>query len=196
MDNTLRTRPGFVYHIPDPAHPNSLLHGYVGVSLNVRHRFKGHVRGPGRLADILKKTPVPFEDVKILFMGPMDECYTKENALRPTPFIGWNESPGGKGPNYTYSINKLKKIRSENQSQRMKDAKIKKRQAISFKRNYYADETSQKLRVQRAKEHMANPEKRQVCLAALHQKKKCPYCDHTNNAPNLARHIKKQHAEK
>lgn len=45
----------------------------------------------------------------------------------------------------------------------------------------------------KAKEHMADPEKKQKCISAMHKKKKCPHCDFESNAGNVASHIKRSH---
>lgn len=188
---------GLVYHIPDPNDKNTNS-GYIGVvkeTKGIYRRFREHSSDKNRMmSHHIRENNVIFDDVKILFEGDIKECYEYEAKLRPSQNIGWNLASGGGGPYYS-SIEDLSSFRSALQSERMKDEKIKKRQSESFKENYYSNEESQTLRKIRAKEHMANFEKREKCLSAIHKKKICPHCEYENNAGNVAIHIKKHHKE-
>lgn len=190
---------GFVYHIMDPSHLNSLDHGHIGVTnidKGVRRRFMGHKNSSRHMRKIIIENNVDFDKhVRILCHADILYCYQLEKALRPNQKMGWNIASGGGGYNYKSSIDNLSEFRSKWQSDRMKDENLKKRQGDSFKENYYSSEESQRLRKQRSKEHMADPIKKEKCLNAIHKKKKCPHCEYENNAGNVAIHIKKHHKE-
>lgn len=72
------------------------LDGYIGVTNNVKRRWKEH---------ILKKHCVHFGNAitkyqddlvwEIIFIGPKEGCYQLEEYFRPTPGIGWNIAQGG-----------------------------------------------------------------------------------------------------
>lgn len=190
---------GYVYHIMDPNNMFSLDHGYVGVtneSKGVRRRFMGHKNSSRHMRNIIRENNIDYDThVRILCKADLKYCYELENKLRPREKIGWNIAAGGIGYNYKSSVKNLSEFRSNFQSERMKDEKLKRQQGESFKENYYASEESQKLRKKRAKEHMADPIKKEKCLSVIHKKKKCPYCQYENNAGNIAIHIKKYHKE-
>ena len=80
-------------------------------------------------------------------------------------------------------------------NQGMKDESLKKRQGEKFKENYYNNPNAIELRKLRAREHMADPEKKKACLLGLHKKIKCPHCDFESNAGNVKQHIKRLHNE-
>lgn len=185
---------GYVYHIKDPNNPN-LEHGYIGVvkeSKGIDKRFREHSLAKNRMSSHIRENSISLNDVDILFFGDIIECYEKEKALRPNQNMGWNLAKGGGGPYYS-EIEDLSKHRSEIQSQRMKDENLKKQQSKSFKRNYYSNAESQKLRSLRAKESMSNQDTKEKALKGLHSKHKCPYCDLETNKGNLTRHIKAKH---
>lgn len=187
---------GYVYHIPKPGFENDLNEGYIGVTnaeKGVLTRFREHSKKKSYMRPHIRENKIKAEDVKIIFSGTMDDCYAKEKVLRPKENIGWNVASGGKGYNYRRKTDDLKKFRSEFQTKRMQDAELKKKQSDSFKATYYADQQAIELRQKRAREHMADPEKRAKCLTAMHKKKKCPHCDYENNGGNLAIHIRKKH---
>ena len=186
---------GFIYHIKDPNSPD-LNHGYIGVvkeSKGVAKRFREHCLDKNRImSHNIRENNIKLDDIEILFFGDIMECYKKEEELRPTQNMGWNLAKGGGGPYYS-EIEDLNRYRSEIQTQRMQNEDLKKQQGESFKKNYYSNQDSQMLRSKRAKEHMANPEKKKRALAGLHSKHKCPYCEFESNKGNLTKHIKAKH---
>jgi len=188
-----------VYHIINPEYPNSLEHGYIGVTNSkrgVRRRFVGHKNSSRHMHTIIRINKINFDDhVKILCYADMLYCYELEHKLRPYENIGWNLAAGGVGYNWDESASAVSKFRSMFQSERMKDEELKKKQGESFKENYYSDEESQQLRKKRSIEHMADPIKKQKCLNAIHKMKKCPHCEFENNVGNVALHIKRKHKE-
>jgi len=188
---------GYVYHIQNPENPD-ISDGYVGVvkeAKGIHKRFRLHSNSKSHMRSKIAKFNVKFEDhVKEIFYGPIKECYTLENKLRPAQRMGWNVAVGGGGPYYGLN-EKLSEVRSINQSRRMQDSELKLRQSKTFKEKYYSDITSQELRSQRAKEHMANPDKKEICLSGMHKKIKCTFCDYTSNSGNVKQHIKRKHSE-
>jgi hypothetical protein len=188
---------GYVYHIQDPENVGSNEHGYIGVTVEHRgvyERFKEHKRGPRHMRSLIKKNNVDYEKhVRTLFYGPLSECYQLEAQLRPHQKMGWNIASGGKGYNYKSDIEDLSLFRSKMQKERMANNELRSIQGKTFKEKYYNDPEMQKLRSQRAREHMNIPGKREVCLNAMHKKIKCPHCDFENNAGNVAIHIRKKH---
>ena len=186
---------GYVYHIKNPNNL-SLDEGYIGVvksTKGVFKRFREHSLAKDRIMHYhIESNNIKYEDVEILFEGDIHECYKLEKELRPLQNMGWNLASGGGGPYYS-NIEDLNEFRSKHQTERMKDENLRKKQAQTFKENYYSNKESQILRSSRAKEHMSNPEKKQKCLAGLHKKHKCPYCDFESNKGNLTKHIKSKH---
>ena len=186
---------GYVYHICNPNN-NIVEDGYVGVvkeSKGVYERFKEHATTKSHMRSKIKKHGIVYDDhVKIIFHGPISDCYSLEKSLRPFQSMGWNLAAGGGGPYYGLNVD-LNKVRSDNQSKRMQDSELREQQSKAFKEFYYNDIQSQELRKRRATEHMANPEKKLKCLSALHSKKKCPYCEYTSNAGNVTQHVRRKH---
>jgi hypothetical protein len=189
---------GYVYHIKDPNN-TSLDHGYIGVvkkEKGINKRFIEHRNYKhGIMHHHIRENNIRLEDVDVLFEGTIKSCYEYEKRLRPQQCMGWNLAMGGGGP-YKPTHEDLKKFRSELQTERMKDEKLKKQQGESFKKNYYSNPKSQELRSRRAREHMADPKKKAASLAGIHKKKKCPYCDLETNPGNLTIHIKAKHNDK
>lgn len=176
-------------------YPNSIEHGYIGVTHRTAYkRFLEHKNDKNFMRSIIKKHKINFDQhVKILYDGSILECYNEEKRLRPQQRMGWNVATGGAGYNYKSDIDDLSKFRSELQKERMSDDALRKQQGICFKENYYNDENKIKLRKQRAKEHMADPIKKEKCLGAIHKKIKCDYCNFISNVGNVKQHIRKCH---
>jgi hypothetical protein len=198
MNTSTQTKTiGEVYHIQNPANP-SIDEGYIGVVKKTKgsyKRFREHSACRGRIMHHHIRTNNVTEDhVKVLFVGDIQDCYDFEKTLRPKQLMGWNIASGGGGPYYS-TIDDLSKMRSESQSARMQDEALKKRQSDTFKENYYSNSTAQELRSKRAKEHMADPEKKKKCLSGMHKKIVCPYCKFETNAGNMKRHINAKHPE-
>jgi hypothetical protein len=82
--------------------------GYVGVTAHLRKRVSDHRSHIGKGAAGL---PSSFQ-VQILFRGTFNECAVIEEALRPTPGIGWNRAGGGArsclGYKHTETFKKIK----------------------------------------------------------------------------------------
>lgn len=186
---------GYVYHIQHPEYIGDINFGYIGVTnknKGVFKRFREHLLGESHMRHKMQKYNVTYSNVRILYEGPLEECYRLEEELRPQQLIGWNLAKGGYGSKYI-GITNLSEHRSKIQTERMKDNKLKKKQGESFKRNYYNNKSSIELRIKRAKEHMSNLEKKQKCLNAMHKKIKCPHCDFESNTGNVKQHLKRKH---
>lgn len=84
---------------------------YVGVTNNPPRRWSGHCRSPYTVGEAIRQNQWTFDkNFKILFVGDQDECFMKEEELRPFPFMGLNEAPGGRGGYTVYSIERNEKI--------------------------------------------------------------------------------------
>lgn len=186
---------GIVYHIPNPLYPEDTSQGYIGVvksSKGLYRRFREHATGGRLMQHMIRENSITYEDLKIIFEGDIKECYRKEAELRPRQLIGWNIAAGGGGPYYSV-IEDLSKFRSNHQKERMKSTALRQQQGEAFKKNYYSNTSAIELRRKRARELMADETKKQKCLAAMHKKVKCPFCEYENNAGNVAQHIKRKH---
>lgn len=76
----------YVYWIYDETCLDPLLSGYIGVTKNVEHRYKSHIR----------KQRVPNNSsIIILFEGSREDCFNYERTLRPHKKLGWNNAVGG-----------------------------------------------------------------------------------------------------
>jgi len=183
---------GYVYHIKDSS---SKTEGYVGVtkeSKGISKRFREHINSKAKVGVMIRSLNLSLEDVDILLHDDISICYELEKELRPHQNIGWNVASGGGGPYYS-SIKDLNQLRSDNQTERMKDRKLINKQIKTFKENYYASPEAQEHRSKKAKEHMADGNKKAACLASMHKKIKCPHCDFQSNAGNISQHIKRKH---
>lgn len=76
-----------VYWLYDENCTDPFLHGYIGITNNIRRR----------MADHRYKRRLPFK-YKILFRGTREECISLEKKMRPSAFIGWNIFEGGGDP--------------------------------------------------------------------------------------------------
>jgi len=62
--------------------------GYIGITEDVEHRFKQHIKKNPRIPTDCK--------IKVLFIGTREECFILESQYRPNKDIGWNSAAGGK----------------------------------------------------------------------------------------------------
>lgn len=189
-------RDSLLYHIEDPNHPGDLNQGYVGVVYKdkcIESRFNQHRSSHYIVGQQIRNLMLNYNSIKVIFEGSLIECYKLENELRPLPYIGWNIATGGGGPLHGMTSSELKKNQSIVQSKRMSDLNLKNKQSKSFKENYYNNTSLQALRKLRAIEHMSDPDKKAVCLNAIHKKIKCPHCEFQSNVGNVSQHIKRKH---
>lgn len=123
----------FVYVIgkkEDLVHPFD--NCYIGVSKDIKRRWKNHTRSKFRIGHFIRKYSLTFEDnMIVIFSGPEKIAFEKEFELRPEPIMGLNEAAGGKGGTTKYTSERNKKIskklkgqkRTPEQIKRIKDSK-------------------------------------------------------------------------
>lgn len=128
----------FVYHISDS---EDLDKGYIGVSNNVERRWKQHLKSIYTIGTNIKENNWTFEkNLRIIYEGSEKECFDLEIKLRPYPYIGLNESVGGKGGDKTSTLSPEKfkernrKI-SESQKGRKPSQQTKERISRTKKQN-------------------------------------------------------------
>ena len=91
----------FVYWIYYPTlHTNINVEGYVGVTSNIKARFKSHKNNKSNwtVRDSIKNGAI----INCIFQGTENACYELEQQLRPYPNIGWNLVAGGGKPPVHY----------------------------------------------------------------------------------------------
>ena len=88
---------------------------YVGVTCDLRRRFKQHSKSKYTIGKTIRHYKWTFDDnVKVIFSGPSNECYFLEHQLRPNSFIGLNEASGGEGGFTSYTATRSAKISKAN----------------------------------------------------------------------------------
>jgi len=96
--------PTYVYWIHLPEHTNMFEQGYIGVSINPKHRLWEHhndVKKNTHCNPHLSRSIQKYSDQiiqTIILKGTNDYCYQVEELLRPTKHIGWNINKGGDCP--------------------------------------------------------------------------------------------------
>ena len=103
----------YVYWIHLDTHDDVTSQGYVGVSVNPEVRWKQ------RYNPIVDRVREKYKDrIKhtILFSGTQENCYNRENDLRPKEAIGWNLAIGGFGIQVGHSVSEetKEKLRQAN----------------------------------------------------------------------------------
>ena len=85
---------------------------YVGVTKDLKKRWLLHTKSKYTVGNFIRSNLLTFEqNVIIIASGSEDECFEIEESLRPLPFIGLNEAPGGRGGNTgAYTDDRNKKI--------------------------------------------------------------------------------------
>lgn len=84
---------------------------YIGVALDTKKRWMGHTRKQARLSSMIKTNNWSYElNMKVIFEGSVEECFSKEVELRPFPHIGLNIASGGCGGYTSYSTERNSKI--------------------------------------------------------------------------------------
>lgn len=88
-----------VYWIRLLDHVDYKTQGYIGVSNNFNYRLHQHktktIKHDSHFGRSINKYGWDNLVKEIIFEGSNDECYNKENELRPLYNIGWNEAIGG-----------------------------------------------------------------------------------------------------
>ena len=80
-----------VYWVHLPEHVDIFKDGYVGVTENLKNRFRSHKFKFKEYTNSLIKD--------VILISNIDYCYLIEQKLRPNRNIGWNKSIGGKNNN-------------------------------------------------------------------------------------------------
>lgn len=175
-----------VYWLYDDTCSDVLTDGYVGVTEKLETRIKQHRR---RFSD------KNFNAV-ILYEGSKEECYSKENELRPTKGIGWNLAIGGK-QGYT-----LGTVASDKRKVKISKAMIGNKNSIgtSKLKGRKRKELSLKLkgRIPWNKNLRMNEEYREKCklrmmgkanpnINVLHEIQVCPHCQRSFKRGMFAR---------
>jgi predicted GIY-YIG superfamily endonuclease len=91
----------------DIVHP--YVNCYVGVTNNLKHRWRGHVKSPYTVGEYIRKHDLKFKDMHVIFTGSSEECFEIEQNLRPIPLIGLNEAVGGRGGYTSYTAESSRK---------------------------------------------------------------------------------------
>lgn len=103
----------FVYAIGDAADLESKTYDscYIGVTNNPFNRWKAHVKSGYTVSKAIAKYNWTYaSNMKILFEGSSEECFSLEEKYRPIPLMGLNEASGGKGGYTSYSAERNEKI--------------------------------------------------------------------------------------
>jgi hypothetical protein len=93
---------------------------YIGVTNKPKNRWNVHYKSDYTVGKFIREHNLTYENnMIIIFNGTSNECFTKENEMRPVEFIGLNEAPGGCGGKTVYN-----KARNEKISKALKGRKI------------------------------------------------------------------------
>lgn len=76
-----------VYWIRNTECTDIKIHGYVGVSQNPKRRLREHLKNNSRIPKDVW--------IEIIFEGTREDCFLKEEELRPVKNVGWNRAVGG-----------------------------------------------------------------------------------------------------
>ena len=102
---------------------------YVGVTINPKTRWKGHLKSGYSVSNAISEFGWTFErNMKILYEGSSEDCYDIEELLRPLPHMGLNIAIGGNGGYTSYTQERNEKISKALSGRPMSDelrAKVK-----------------------------------------------------------------------
>jgi len=89
-----------VYWVHLDSHTDMFSEGYIGVSQDLKSRFKNHVRQPTNqhMANVIKKYGWDKLVKTQILIADKEYCLDIERKLRPNDFIGWNATAGGGFP--------------------------------------------------------------------------------------------------
>lgn len=90
----------YVYHIA-PTGEENLSKGYIGITVDPDRRWKAHKRkvhngGTHNVYDFIRQVGLDNVEFRVVEeYHDIHEAYAREEELRPTVYMGWNESIGG-----------------------------------------------------------------------------------------------------
>ena len=88
----------------------NIKNGYIGVSNNIKQRFKTHSKSKYYIGNYIRKHQLNLSNIKILCYSSKEYCFDLENKLRPNKSMGMNIAIGGHGGYTVYDSNRSKKI--------------------------------------------------------------------------------------
>lgn len=98
----LQSAPCVVYWIALPEHTDISSEGYVGISSNLKERFRSYTKRSRKENSHLKNAInlYGWENLKkmVILVAERDYCLEVERKLRPVRQIGWNIAEGGGDP--------------------------------------------------------------------------------------------------
>ena len=91
----------YLYQIKYKGTDTLLTEGYIGVTKNIKKRWRQHRRDADGIRSTAKVHQLMYTEgrdkfeIVELFSGTKEEMYAKELELRPVDNVGWNVLPGG-----------------------------------------------------------------------------------------------------
>jgi predicted GIY-YIG superfamily endonuclease len=104
-----------VYWIRHPDHTDMFTQGYIGITKDIKRRFRSHKVRPdnNHLKNAIKKYDWDNLIKKVILIADRSYCLEVETKLRPANQIGWNVASGGSMPPHDNVWNKGRKIPKE-----------------------------------------------------------------------------------
>jgi hypothetical protein len=97
----------YVYHISDNF---DLIYGYIGVTNNLKRRWKTHCNSQYTIGKCIRENKWNYDsNMRVVYSGDEKSCFKLEHTLRPEPYMGMNESVGGRGGNIYDSLSESQK---------------------------------------------------------------------------------------
>ena len=109
--------------------------GYIGVSIDPDRRFNEH-QNPKQKFKLHEEIEKYKDHIRydIIYCGLEKSCYSIEKELRPTSYVGWNESAGGIGGTSSLLKGIKKSYPAHNKGKPMSDDQKAKLRAIMLGR--------------------------------------------------------------
>lgn len=83
---------------------------YIGVTNDKNRRWKNHLASKYTVGNFIRDNKLSPSNMITIYEGDEEACYELEQKFRPFPFMGLNESTGGRGGKTTYTQSRNKKI--------------------------------------------------------------------------------------
>ena len=87
----------YVYWIRLSEYVNPFTEGYIGLTKNVKSRWRYHRRSKYIVGDMIRENKSNIHYDIITSVSTLEEAKDIENKYRPAPYIGWNIAKGGAG---------------------------------------------------------------------------------------------------